>query len=272
MIIDCHTHIDTSSPAPFDKSFADNFKRLKAEMKQHRIDKALILPFHLKNADKKNDLYPSTTDVLRVIAGEKNFFVVGTINPTIYKKSDLALLDKQLREHQIVGVKLYPGYQPFYPNDQRCYPIYRLADKYRAPIIFHTGDTWGGHHRIKYSHPLAIDDVAVDFPGLKIIIAHMGNPWLIDCAELLYKNKNVYADISGLVADRSSLRSPYGKLLLHRTHELMVYACTARKLLFGTDWPLATIASYIDFVGQLKLKKVDRDYLLSKNAQELFGL
>jgi uncharacterized protein len=65
--------------------------------------------------------------------------------------------------------------------------------------MIHTGDVFLKTAKVKFSHPLNIDDVAVDNPELKIVMCHLGNPWIIDCQEVLYKNRNVYADISGLI-------------------------------------------------------------------------
>jgi predicted TIM-barrel fold metal-dependent hydrolase len=70
--------------------------------------------------------------------------------------------------------------------------------EYGTPIMVNTGDTFSSTAKIKYSHPLNIDDVAVYNPELNIIMCHLGNPCIIDCQEILYKNRNVYVDISGL--------------------------------------------------------------------------
>ena len=125
--------------------------------------------------------------------------------------------------------------------------------------------------KVRYSHPLNIDDVAADLPNLKIIIAHMGNPWLVDCAELLYKNPNVYADISGLIVGED-LESPYGDLMRSRIKEMINYIGSENKLLYGTDWPLAPMKTYIEFANSLGLSQEGQDYLFFKNAINLFKL
>lgn len=77
-----------------------------------------------------------------------------------------------------------------------------IAIEYDVPVMFRPGDTYAPTGRVKYSRPLHIDDVAADFPELKIVICHVGNPWIKDCMEMVYKNQNGYADISGLVAGK----------------------------------------------------------------------
>lgn len=268
MIIDVHTHIGRLPNSPFAKTtFEQNLKSLLKEMKAGGVETSLVLPWF-----EDTDSDPSVETALKLTKGMKNIKVVGTIDVLNYKKEHLEKLEDWLKSKKIIGVKLYPGYQYFYPNQDICSPIYKLCEKYGVPVIFHAGDTliYQGHAKVKYSHPLPIDDVATNFPNLKIVIAHLGNPWLIDCAELLYKNKNVYADISGLVVSEG-LNTPYGQLMKKRIQELIIYS-SSRKLLYGTDWPLADMKSYIRFTKSLGLAPQDLDYVFYKNAKELFGL
>ena len=105
--------------------------------------------------------------------------------------------------------------------------------------MIHTGDTLSHTAKVKYSHPLNIDDVAVDNPELKIIMCHLGNPWIIDCQEILYKNRNVYADISGLfVGDFTLIFESY---YLAKIKELLNYVGAPHHLLYGSDWPISNI-------------------------------
>ena len=99
----------------------------------------------------------------------------------------------------IKALKIYPGYEPFYPADAKLAPAYELAEAFDVPVMIHSGDTYAPRGKVKYSHPLHVDDVAVDFPRVKFLICHLGNPWFRDCMEVVYKNDNVYTDISGLV-------------------------------------------------------------------------
>ena len=246
MIIDAHTHIGRLPDSVFAKMTYDKIlKCLLKEMKTARVAKSMVL------ADLQT--YPQNA-----IFSPKTELLLG-----LFKK------------RKIFGIKLYPAYKYFYPNDKICFPVYRLCQKYGLPVILHMGDTLTVPGRppakIKYSHPIHIDDVAADFPDLKIIIAHMGNPWLIDCAEVLYKNENVYADISGLVIKDADLNSPYGALMKKRIQELFIYS-SPRKLLYGTDWPLASMKTYIKFTKNLGIPKKDLDYVFYKNAVELFKL
>lgn len=270
MIIDAHVHIGRLANSAFAGiTFERSLRLLLREMKMSRVDRALILPGYRR--DEKND--PATATALKLTAGLQNVSVVGSIDVLDHDRRDLEELDRWMAEGRIVGIKLYPGYQHFYPDQDICGPIYRLCLKHDLPVIFHSGDTLSNGEnkaKVKYSHPLHIDSVATEHPDLKIVIAHAGNPWFIDSAEVLYKNDNVYADLSGLVV-REPLNSPYGRLMKRRLRELMDYS-SPRKLLFGTDWPLSDMKPYIKFVRDLGLGRADSDHVFYKNAVRLFGL
>lgn len=269
MIIDSHAHIGKLPSSPYSKSYQKNLGKLLKEAEVNKVGHLLIIA----GFEKKDGFNISTKSLVRLVTKVSKVSVIGSIDVLKYKSSDLGQLEGFLRKKLIVGVKLYTGYQHFYPNDKRCVPIYKLCLKYGVPVIFHSGDTLSGYikdPKIKYSHPIHIDETATDFPNLKIVIAHMGNPWLIDCAEVLYKNPNVYADISGLVVG-DDLDTPYGKLMRGRIRDLINYV-GENKLLYGTDWPLCLMKTYLKFVKGLGLSKEKLDQLLYKNARKVFGL
>ncbi len=87
-------------------------------------------------------------------------------------------------------------------SDQVYQPIYELAKKYKLPVVFHTGDTYSECGLLKYAHPLTLDEVAVTHREINLVMAHLGDPWCLDGAELIYKNSNMYADLSGFLLGR----------------------------------------------------------------------
>jgi predicted TIM-barrel fold metal-dependent hydrolase len=117
---------------------------------------------------------------------------------------------------------------------------------------------------------LNIDDVAVDNPDLKIVMCHIGNPWITDCQEVLYKNKNVYADISGLIIGNFTLsgeRHYAGKI-----NEMLNYVEHPHRLLYGSDWPISNMKSYVNFVQKLELDKESHELLMFENSKRIFKL
>jgi len=157
------------------------------------------------------------------------------------------------------------------PDDKKLHPFYNLCIKYNYPVIFHTGDTLGSEAKLIYSHPLNIDSLAVDMPKLKIIIAHLGNPWITDSAEVIFKNPNVYGDVSGLFLDFQINDEKYVKLMTRKINDLIAYA-GGEKLLFGTDFPLMDSSSYIKFIKSLDLTKEELELTFHKNAEKLFKI
>ena len=269
MIIDAHTHIGKLPGGLYAEGYEKNLNLILKEAQENNVSHLIILA----GLEKQDGFNVSTKSLLELIVEHKNVHAVAGINID-YQKDDLIQLEEWVNKRQVVGIKFYTGYQHYYPSDERCKPIYDIALKHDVPVIFHSGDTLAGYvsnPKVRYSHPLNIDDVAADYPNLKIIIAHMGNPWLIDCAELLYKNPNVYADISGLIVN-DDLDSSDGELMRVRIKEMIDYIGSENKLLYGTDWPLAPMKTYIKFANSLGLSKEGQDSLFYKNALNLFKL
>ena len=180
---------------------------------------------------------------------------------------DLGLLDSFI--DRVLGVKVYVGYDRIDPRDGRLYELYKFLEDKGRLVVFHTGSLWrrwGGY--VRYSHPLNFDDVAVDFPELKIILAHAGFPWVRDAAEVAYKNDNVYVDISGWIEESEEV-SEYYLNFLRRELKFLVEYCGEDKVLFGSDWPLCRIGRYLDFVMSIGFEDDVLDKILYWNAVRL---
>src|SRR3989338_9928044 len=167
MIIDVHTHLARYAGTRFARMKMEGVRdALLKEMKESGVEMAFLLaglPEHAAQTTK--DYTPATAETVALIEGIPQLRVLGAADMHAGKR-DMDELDEYLRERLIIGIKLYPGYQPIYPNDRRCHPIYRLALKYNVPVLFHSGDTFHPQSYLKYAHPLNLDDVAVDFPDL----------------------------------------------------------------------------------------------------------
>jgi uncharacterized protein len=195
-----------------------------------------------------------------------------TVDPT---KGPAAIADAVARWEQtpdLVAIKLYPGYQRFYPHDPVLDPLYELAARRRLPVLFHQGDTLDPAGLVKFARPIEVDEVAVRFRELPIVLCHMGNPWFEEAAELVYKNPNVYADTSGLLWDP---RLPRFDELVRRAQVRLAEALAeigdVSKILYGSDWPLESIDLAVRFIDGLPLPKADRAQILGGNALRLFG-
>jgi predicted TIM-barrel fold metal-dependent hydrolase len=264
VIIDCHTHLNNYHEQ-VKHTLSDSVTKLRTAMAEAGIDYALVLTSYIVNPDR-----PSVREVIDAIGDAKDLGVVAGISYLHYKEKDLRELADDLRAGRVKGLKLYPGYEPFYPHDKRLKVVYDLAEEFQVPVMIHTGDTYSPMGKLKYAHPLEIDEVAVDHPNVRFVICHLGNPWLTDAMEVVYKNANVYADISGLMLGEFS--QAFEDYMSDEIEDVITYAGEPEKFLFGTDWPICSMKSYLEFVGRLEISAKDKHMLLYENSRRLFRL
>lgn len=264
MIIDCHTHLnryDDEQPKTLDARYG----ALREEMARNGVGYALVLSSYKENEDR-----PGTQMILDAIGGDDGAVgVVAAVSYLKYTAHDLADLRALLREGRIKGLKLYPGYEPFYPHDARMRVVYELAGEFGVPVMIHTGDTFDPKGKVKYAHPIEVDEVAVDFPDVTFVICHLGNPWITDAMEVIYKNDNVVGDISGFTL--RAFEERFEKHMLAQMQGAIAYAGPT-DILFGTDWPIVEMGSYLQFVNNLGLSDAERDALLYRNAARVFKI
>jgi uncharacterized protein len=264
MIIDVHTHLNNYHEEK-QVSVNDCLDNLTESMERNGVDVALVLTSY-----KVNEHRPPISKVVEATRDRKNIFVVAGISYLNYKEKDLREIADYLKSGEVKGLKLYPGYEPFYPHDNRLKVVYELAIEFDVPVMIHSGDTYSPKGKVRYSHPLHVDDVAVDFPEVKLVICHVGNPWIKDCMDVVYKNTNVYADFSGLVLGDFSYR--FEKYMKSQLEEMILYAGDPDYLLYGTDWPISSMKSYLAFMKQLDLEEEKKEKIMWKNAAKLFKI
>lgn len=264
MLVDCHTHLNRYGPdAP--ATLAERYAQLRAAMDENGVDYALVLSSYLVNDDR-----PSARAITRLADEDPRIGVVAGWRYGAERAAELEELQALLQERRIKGIKLYPGYEPFFVHDPAVYGVYALAREYRVPVVIHTGDTYSPHGRVKYAHPLEVDEVAVQFRDVTFVICHLGNPWFADTMEVVYKNPNVVTDISGLTLGAFDER--FQPVLVRKVNEAIAYINDPDKLMFGSDWPIADVTSYVRFVQQLDLTEAEREGLMWRNAARVFGI
>jgi predicted TIM-barrel fold metal-dependent hydrolase len=173
-----------------------------------------------------------------------------------------------VERYGVRGFKFHPSLQGFAPNDAMAYPQYDVIEELGVPALFHSGQTGigaglpgGGGIRLKYSNPLLVDDVAVDFPGLRIILAHPSFPWQDEALAVATHKPEVYIDLSGW--------SPK-----YFPPQLVKYANSLlqNKVLFGSDYPLISPDRWLADFAELEIKPEVRTKVLKDNAVRLLGL
>jgi len=264
MIIDCHTHINNYHDEEVE-SLRESLDALQQEMRRNRVDVAMVLTSYKVTPGR-----PATRDVVRATQDVPHIHVVAGISYLAFRREQLDELRDFLQDGHVRGLKLYPGYEPFFPNDKKLRPVYELAEEFNVPVMIHTGDTFSAKGKLRFSHPLNIDEIAVDFPGVNIIICHLGNPWFRDTMEVVYKNANVYTDISGLVLGDFTDR--FERYMSKQFQEMMLYGVEPEKVLFGTDWPISSMESYLRFMEELKITPAEKRKIMYDNAASLFNI
>ena len=154
--------------------------------------------------------------------------------------------EDELREgHQdlgLRGIKLLPMYAGFVPCDPTLDPLWAYAQQHRLPVLLHTGTTFIAQAPLRCTLPRHIDEVAIRFPEVKIVMAHLGHPYEGECVATIRKHPNVYADVSAIYTRRFQL---YQSLMLVQEYGVW------NKLLFGTDYPFATVDGSLDGLRSL---------------------
>jgi predicted TIM-barrel fold metal-dependent hydrolase len=173
-----------------------------------------------------------------------------------------------IADHGVRGFKFHPNVQAFFPNDRMAYPLYEVIQEAGLPALFHSGQSGigtglpgGGGIRLKYSNPMHVDDVAVDFPDLKIVLAHPSFPWQDEAIAVAVHKPQVYIDLSGW--------SPkyFPPQLVHHANTLL-----RDRVLFGTDYPFITPDRWLADFEKLDIKPEVRPLILKENAARLLGL
>jgi predicted TIM-barrel fold metal-dependent hydrolase len=214
-----------------------------------------------------------TLRIAEVVPGLR---AIGVADPTRTDADYFRRCEEVLAAGRVVALKCYLGYLYFEPAHPHYRPYYELAAKYRLPVFFHTGDTFSPVAKLKYAHPLGVDEVAVDYPDTRFVLCHVGNPWTADAAEVIYKNMNVWADLSGLVigddadfvTDEMRVREAE---LAEDIAKAIRYSERPNRFLYGTDWPLAPMCAYRDFARRL-VPEYLHECVFEENAQRLFRL
>ncbi len=264
MIIDCHTHLNNYRDEGVE-DLAGCLERLLRDMRRNRVDAALVLSSFRVTPGR-----PSTRAVVEATRPYPNLYVVAGLGWEEFREQDLEEIRPWVAEGRVKGIKIYPGYEPFYPTDPKLAPAMAFAREHRLPVMIHSGDTYSPKGKLKYSHPLHVDELAVDYPEVEFVICHIGNPWIRDTMEVLYKNANVSTDFSGLVL--GDFEDRFEIYMRKQVQEMLLYGVQPERCLYGTDWPIASMESYLDFMEELRLPPRDRRLMMCENAIRLFKL
>ena len=265
MLIDCHVHLNNYHEGEL-KPLEESLRLLFEAMGENGVDHAVVITSY-----KVDPHRPSAEDVYQMAGHDPRITVVEGLRWRGDARTDLFGLEERIAQDHVQGIKLYPGYDRYAINDPSLESIFRIAAKHDVPVMIHTGDTYTKHAKVRHAHPLLVDDIAVDFPDVKFVMCHLGNPWFQDAAEVLYKNENVYADISGLTL--KDFESNFERYIIQRVKDMIMYmGDPGRQLMYGSDWPLVGMKSYVKFFENLEIPEAQRENIAWRTAAQLFQI
>lgn len=271
-IIDAHVHVsfDASELIEIAAKLRIDYseKGLLKEMEKNNVKTVVGISVPGKGSPRSKEPTPvDSKSIISLHRRNKQIISVCTVNPLKTNKKILKFVEDKVKEEVFKAFKIFPGYFYFYPQDKVYFPFYKLAEKYDIPVIIHSGITLKKNALLKYSHPIHIDEVATLFPNVKFIMAHLGNPWIQTAKAVLYKNDNVYADLSGLFEGEDyTERKEVKESILNVINWVGV-----DKLIYGSDWPIVRMDRYIRFIKTT----IPREYqkkVFYDNARKVFNL
>lgn len=279
--IDVHTHVHASVrgsevSAEQLQSMADYFRA--GEVRASTVpdiaayyrerDMAAVI-FTVDDAESDGrDGAPDNEEIAELAAEESDVLIpFASVDPA--RGEDGVKMARRLASNYgIKGFKFHPNSQRFFPNDRLAYPLYEVIEEYGLIALFHTGHTGvgagtraGGGIRLKYSNPMYVDDVAVDFPDMPIVLAHPSFPWQDEALSVALHKPQVHIDLSGW--------SPkyFQPQLVHHANTLLKH-----KILFGSDYPMITPDRWMADFAKADFREEVRPLILKENATRLLGL
>ena len=278
--IDVHTHAERSAHAPQDpvtgevlaaaaRYFGGHPPQPTAQevADYYRERNMLAVVFNVDDEAGMGRRRLGNDEVLRAARENSDVLIpFASVDP---HKGKLGVREaRELIEAGARGFKFHPNTQAFWPNDHTFYPLYAVIAEAGLIALFHSGTTGigagmpgGGGVRLKYSNPMAVDDVAADFPDLDIILAHPSFPWQDEALAIAVHKPNVYIDLSGWAPKY------FPANLIQYTNTQLRH-----KMLFGSDYPLLTPDRWLKEFAELPIKDEVRPLVLKENAVKLLKL
>ena len=278
--IDTHTHAEVSCWNPFDKygeeydRAADKYFRssrrptIQESIDYYRERKIGLVMFMVDAEANLGRRRIPNEEIAEAAAKNPDVMIAfASIDP---HKGKMGAREARrlIEEHGVKGFKFHPTVQGFYPHDKMAWPIYEVIAEHNMPAIFHSGHSGigsgmrcGGGLRLEYSNPIHLDDVAIDFPDMQIVIAHPSWPWQDEALSVAMHKPNVWIDLSGW--------SPK-----YFPPQLVQYANTLLKdrVLFGSDYPLITPDRWMKDFEEAGFRDDVKPLILKNNAMRLLKL
>jgi uncharacterized protein len=277
-IINTHTHlIDTSVVFVDDQihkldylkgipTFSDlddviamlSLENLLAQMTEANVEKSILFAMDGPLLTASNQFVSEVCSKM-----PEKFYGFASVDPN--KEGAKEKLSDAIENLNLKGLKLHPPLQNFYPNDKKVWPIYELASELGIPVVFHVGSTpFGSLVKLNQADPILIDDIANDFPELKIILTHLGTLWHNESFMITEKHPNVFIDTAAYPYEISEILT-----------ENLIMRVGVEKFIFGTDFPMPyegkmhRIKDFVECIMELKISNELKERIFSGNFEAI---
>jgi len=239
---------------------------LIGEMDECGIERSVLLPINCERS--LGSKMPSNSEIADLVRREGKRlvgFASVDLNPL---KSALTDLRESHDALNLKGLKLNPAMQAFDPTGTDTLELYTEAEKLEMPILVHTGLTFSNRFSVRFNQPMIYDDIARKHPKLKICLAHMGWPWVLDAVAVTIRNPNVYMDTAGAFAGTpiESMRQ-ISSMISTR----IIENALGDRLIFGSDYPRIEMNKMFKAISSLPLRRDVLDAILHDNALAFLG-
>jgi uncharacterized protein len=280
MIVDVHTHV-WERPAHLSDAFIDDakaaagaaYKPIEVDLDEHwramePVDRAIVLGFRARHVGV---LVPN--EYVAEYVGRHSEKLIGFCSVDPHDVDAVEQLDHAVKRLGLRGLKLGPIYQNIHPQDDRFLALMARAEALGVPVLIHQGTTFCSNVSLELANPILLQPIALKFPKLRMLIAHMGHPWIAETLVLIRKHPHFYTDISALYYRPWQF---YNALVLAMEYGVL------DKLLFGTDYPFTTPASTIAALKKVnemavgtnmpRIPEAKIEELIHRNSLPLLGL
>jgi uncharacterized protein len=280
MIVDVHTHV-WERPAHIADSFIRDAQlaagnpdlRIAVDLDAHwaamePVDHAIVLGFRARHVGV---LVPN--EYVAAYVNQHPEKLIGFCSVDAHDADALEQLEYSVRTLGLRGLKVGPIYQNIHPSDQRFVALMKMAEALGVPVLIHQGTTFCENVSLELANPMLLQPVALQFPRLRMVIAHLGHPWIAETLVLIRKHRHLYSDISALY---------YRPWQFYNALIMAVEYGVLDRLLFGTDYPFTTPASTMDALRRVndmvegtRLPRVPLDRIeamIHRDSLSLLGL
>ncbi len=280
MIVDVHTHV-WECPCHIGEAFiadarvtaGDGYKDIHVDLDRHweamqPVDHAIVLGFRARHVGV---LVPN--EYVAEYVGKHPEKLIGFASVDPQDPDAVEQLDDAIQRLKLRGLKMGPIYQNVAPTDSRFRRIMKRCEELQIPVLIHQGTTFCANVSLEIAQPILLQPLALEFPKLRMVIAHMGHPWIDETMVLIRKNRNFFADISALYYRPWQF---YNALISAKEYGVL------DRLLFGSDYPFTTPQSSMDALRKVndmaagtnlpRIPENALEALIQRDSLDLLGL